>query len=246
VVGVRLVRLGGHNVGYSLGYYELFFPLVRILWEKYIAPDVSDFRSTSDDCGSAACSICSQDRGNEESADAGLSFSSAPTMVGTPEAWVIPTIPKMPFPMEGFRDSEGGGKKTLRWTPYMEELDSSKSLSFEVMPTETGSVGKEHRYASPVRNLLLDGTGSRYVVPAVLSYVSSNSEKNEVESWDGDAYLYTAIIPGMYGAAMSYALWYKKMNGDCSCQECKRWCRYWWRKVMERGWKCLIVYTTAR
>jgi len=72
----------------------------------------------------------------------------------------------------------------------------------------------------------LDGIGSSYVVPAVLSYVSSNSEKNEGEPWDGDAYLHAAIIPGTFGAAISYALWYKKLNGDCGCQECKRWWRY--------------------
>jgi len=108
----------------------------------------------------------------------------------------------------------------------MEELDSSNSTSFELMPTENGSVGRENRCASPVRDLVLDGTGSSYVVPAVLSYVYSNNEKNDGEPWDGDAYLYAAIIPGTYGAAMSDALWYKQMNGDCSCQECKRWCRY--------------------
>jgi len=56
-------------------------------------------------------------------------------MVGTPEACVIPTTPKMPFPMEGFGDSDGGGKKTGRWSPYMEELDGSNSSSFELMPT---------------------------------------------------------------------------------------------------------------
>jgi len=49
------------------------------------------------------------------------------------------------------------------------------------MPTESGSVGKEDRCASPVSNLVLDGTGSSYVVPAVLLYVSCNGEKNEVE-----------------------------------------------------------------
>ena len=124
--------------------------------DKYVAPDVSDIRSTSDDCGSAVFSICRQDSGNEESKDAGSSFSSATTMVGTPEAWVIPTRTKMPFPMEGFGDSEGGGKKTVRWSPYLKELDSSNSSSFELMPTENGSVGKEHRCASPVRNLVLD------------------------------------------------------------------------------------------
>jgi len=114
------------------------------------------------------------------------------------------------------------------------------------MPTKNGLVGKEDRCGSPVRDLVLDGTGRNYVVPAVLSDVSSNGEKNEGEPWDGDAYLYAAIIPVTYGAALSYALWYKKMNGDCSCQECKRWCRYWWGKVMERGWNSLMVYTTAR
>jgi len=223
-----------------------FSPLSVYCGDKYVASDVSDFRSTSDNCGSAACSICRQDSGNEKSTDAGSSFSSAPTMVGTPEAWEIPTTPKMPFPIEGFGDSEGGGRKTVSWSPHMQELDSSNSSSFELMPTENSSVGKEDRCASPVRDLVLDGTGRNYVVPAILSYVSSNGEKNEGEPWDGDAYLYAAIIPGTYGAAMSYALWYKKMNGDCSCQECKRGCRYWWGKVMERGWNCLMVYTTAR
>jgi len=138
---------------------------------------------------------------------------------------VIPTTPKMPFPMEGFGDSKGGGKKTVRWSPYMEELDSSNSSSIELKPTENGPVGKENRCASPVRNLVLDGAGSRYVVPTVLSYVSFNGEKNEGEPWDGDAYLYAAIIPGTYGAAMFHALWYKTMNVHCSCQECKRRCR---------------------
>jgi len=58
-----------------------------------------------------------------------------------------------------------------------------------------------------MRNLGLDGTGSNYVVPAVLfSYVSSSSEKNGSEPWDGDAYLFDAIIPGTYGATISYAL----------------------------------------
>jgi len=154
-------------------------------------------------------------------------------VVGTPEGWVIPTMTKMPFPMEGFGDREGGGKKTVRWFPYMEELDSSNSSSFELMPTENGSVGKEGRYASPVRDLVVNGTGSSYVVPAVISYVSSNGENKEGEPWDGEAYLYAAIIAGTYGASNTYALWYKKMNGDCSCQECKRWWRYWWGEAME-------------
>jgi hypothetical protein len=125
-------------------------------------------------------------------------------------------------------------------------VDSSNRASYELMPDEQGSSGQEERCASPVRDLVLDGAGSSYVVPAVLSYVSSAGEKVESEPWDGDAYLYAAVIPGTYGAALSYALWYKKMNGDCSCQECKKWCRYWWDKVMERGWDCLMLYTTAR
>jgi len=153
-----------------------FYPLSVCCGDKYVPPDVSDFRSTSDACGSTACSICRQDSGNEESTDAGSSFSSPPTMLGTLEAWGIPTAPKIPFPMEGFGDSEGGGKKTVGWSPYMEELDSSKSSSFELMPTENSSVGKEDRCASPVRDLVLDGSGSSYVVLAVLSYVSSNGE----------------------------------------------------------------------
>jgi len=52
--------------------------------------------------------------------DANSSFSSSITMVGTLEAWVIPTMPKMPFPIEGFGDGDGGGKKTVKWSPYME------------------------------------------------------------------------------------------------------------------------------
>jgi len=193
----------------------------------------SDFRSASDNFGSATCSICRQDSGNKESKDAGSLFYSPPTMVGTHEVSVIPTTSKRPFPVEGLGDGEGGGRKTVRWSPYIEELDSSNSFNFEQMPNENGSVMKEDRCASPVRNLLLDGTGNSYVVSAVLSYVSSNGENNEGEPWDSNAHLYAAIIPGMYGASMSYALCYKKMNGDCSCQECKRWCRYLWCKVME-------------
>jgi len=86
-----------------------FSPLSVYCWDKYVASDVSDFRSNSDDCGSATYLIYRQHSGNKESTDAGSSFSSGPTMVGTPEAWVIPTTLKMPFPMEGFGDSEGGG-----------------------------------------------------------------------------------------------------------------------------------------
>ena len=106
--------LGGHNGSYSFGYYELFFPLVRILWGQILRSGRERFRSTSDDFGSATCSICRQDSGTEESTEGGLPFSSAPTMVGIPEARVIPTTPKMPFPMKGFGHSDGGGKKTVR------------------------------------------------------------------------------------------------------------------------------------
>jgi len=139
----------------------------------------------------------------------------------------------MLFLMESFGDSEGGSRKTKRWSPYMEELNGSNSSIFELMPTEGVSARKEDRSASPVMNLVLDGTGSNCIVPTYLSYVSSNSEKNEGEPWYRDTYLHVVIIPGTYSAVMSYALWYKKMNSDCSCQECKRWCHYWWGKVME-------------
>jgi len=128
-------------------------------------------------------------------------------MVATTEVWVIPTARKMPFLMDGFGDSEGGGKKNVNWSPYVEDLNSSNSSSFKLMPTENGSVVNEDRCDSGVRNLVLDGTGSSYLVPAILSYISFNGEKNEGEPWDGDAYLYRAIIPGTYGAAMTYALW---------------------------------------
>ena len=92
--------------------------------------------------------------------DTGSSYPSAPTMVGTSEGWVIPTTSKMPFLIEGFGDSEGGSKKSIRWSPYVEELDSSHSSSFELMPTEYGSVGKEDRCTSPVRDLVFNGTES--------------------------------------------------------------------------------------
>ena len=51
-----------------------FSPLSVYCGDKDVAPDVSDLRSTSDDCGSAACSIFGQDSGNEETTDAGSSF----------------------------------------------------------------------------------------------------------------------------------------------------------------------------
>jgi len=113
--------------------------------DKYVSPNMSDFQSTLYDSGSAACSICRQDRGNEESTVAGSSFSPATTLVGTTEAWVISTTLKLPFPIEGLVDSEGGGRKPVRCSPSMEEMDSSNSSSFELMPTENRSVGKEDR-----------------------------------------------------------------------------------------------------
>jgi len=100
-------------------------------------------------------------------------------------------------------EGKGGSRKTVRWSPYIEELDSANSKSFELIQTESVSVGKEDRCALPVRDLVLDGAGSSYVVPAVLSYVSSSGEYNECEPWNGDAYLYTAIIPGTYGTVIS-------------------------------------------
>ena len=139
MVGVRLVHLGCHNVGYSFRYYELFSPLSVYCGDKYVAPDVRDFRSTSEDSASAACSICGQDSGNEEGTNAGSSFSSAPTIVSSPEVWVIPMSPKMPFLRAGFGDCEGGVIKTVRWSPYIEGLDISYSVSFELMSTENGS-----------------------------------------------------------------------------------------------------------
>jgi len=35
-----------------------FSPWSVYCGDKYVAPDVTDIRSTSDDCGLAACSIC--------------------------------------------------------------------------------------------------------------------------------------------------------------------------------------------
>jgi len=82
-----------------------FSPLSVYCGDKYLAPDMNDFWSTSDDYGLAACLIYRYDGGKEEIMDAGSSFSSPPTMVATPEAWVIPKKPKVSFQMDGFRDS---------------------------------------------------------------------------------------------------------------------------------------------
>jgi len=123
--------------------------------------------------------------------------------------------------MEGLSIRDGGGKKTVRWAPYMEELYNSDFSSLELMPIESSSVEKEGKCGSPVRTLVLNGTGSSYVVPTVLWYFSSNSEKNEGEPWNGDMYLYAAIIPRMYIAVMSYDLWPKKLNGDYSAKNAR-------------------------
>jgi len=77
----------------------------------------------------------------------------------------------------------------------MEELDSSNCSSFELMPTESGSVYKEGRYTLPVIDLVLDGRGSSDFVPAVFSYLPCEGKKNKGEPWDSNAYLYAAIIP---------------------------------------------------
>ena len=74
-------------------------------------------------------------------------------MVGSHEAWVIPMMPKMSCQIEGVGDSEDGGQKTMRWFPYIEELDMSNSTSFVLMPIQSGSVGEDGRCTSPLRNL---------------------------------------------------------------------------------------------
>ena len=132
---MRQVHCGGHNIGYLFGYYKLFFPFVPIFGDKHVTLNMCDLRLTSDDCPLAPCLICRQDSRNEESMNTSSSFSSTPTMVDTPEVWVIMTMPKMPFPMEHFGDSEGGGKKAVRWSPYIEELDSSNYPILQLMPT---------------------------------------------------------------------------------------------------------------
>jgi len=105
-------------------------------------------------------------------------------MVGIPDAWVIPMMLTMYFLMEGLGDSEGGNRNIVRWSTYMEELDSSNSLSLELMLSEDGSAGKEVRSTLPMRNLVFDGTGSSYIVPTVFSFVSFKGEKNEGEPWN--------------------------------------------------------------
>jgi len=40
---------------------------------------------------------------------------------------------KMPYPVDGFEYSEGGGGKIVWWCPYRKELDSSNSTSFNLM-----------------------------------------------------------------------------------------------------------------
>jgi len=75
---------------------------------------------------------------------------------------------KMHFLKQGFRDVEGGVKKTLRWTPYMEYLDSLNSTSCKLIPTESGAVGNDDRFVPPMKNQLFNGRGSSNVVPTVL------------------------------------------------------------------------------
>jgi len=58
-----------------------YFSLLSVYCgDKYISPDMSDFRSTSDDCCLAACSICRQNSGNKESTNAVSLFTSTPTI----------------------------------------------------------------------------------------------------------------------------------------------------------------------
>jgi len=118
-------------------------------------------------------------------------------IVGTSQAWVMITMPKMPFPIYGFGYREVDSRKTIRWSPYMEELSSLNSSSFTPMPTESGLAGKKGRCASPIRNLMLDKTGSNYIVPAVLLYIISIDEKNKGKLYDSDVYLHPIIIPRM-------------------------------------------------
>jgi len=90
--------------------------------------------------------------------------------------------------MCGFRYSVSGGKEAVRWSPYKEELAYSNSLSLELMPPKSGLVEKEGRCTSPVKDLVWDRTGSRYLVPGELSYVPSSSKKNEHEPCHADVY----------------------------------------------------------
>ena len=182
-----------------------FFSPLSTCGDKHVALDVRDFRSTSDDSVSPPYMICKRDSGPKKSTDASSSFFSPSTMVDTPEPLVISIKLKMPMPMGGLVDTEGGYKKTVRWSTYMEELYSSNFSSFELMSIESSLVGKERRCSLLMRNLVLDGIESNYVVPALFSYDSSNGEKNKVEPWDRDADLYLLIIPGTFGAMMSYA-----------------------------------------
>jgi len=166
----------------TYSYITIYFSHLSLYCRnKNITTDVSDFRSTLDDSSLATYLICRQDSGKEESTYTGSLFSSTPEMVGTPEEWVILMTSKMSFWMRGFRDREAGGAKIIRWSPYMEELVTSNFSSFGLIQTESGSVRKEDRYISPVRELVLNATGSSCVVPAILLYVSSNSEKNDRE-----------------------------------------------------------------
>jgi len=133
-----------------------FSPLSVHSGDKYVTTDMSDFQATLCDCSSATYSICRQDSGNQESIGTTSSFSFTATILGIPEVWVILRMPKMPLLIECFGHCEGGGNKTVKWSPYVEELDSSNSSSFELMPTEHCSVRKEVRCTLPVRDMVLD------------------------------------------------------------------------------------------
>jgi len=129
----------------------------------------------------------------------------------------------MPFQIEGFFKNVGGGKKPAKWSSHKKGLDDSNHTSYELMPAKAGLDGLGGRCSSPVRDLVLDGMESSYIVSAVLSCVSSAGEKVESEPWNGDMYVYVAVIAGMFSTVISYAFWYKKLNGDRSCQECNKW-----------------------
>jgi len=59
-----------------------FFHLCIYCGDKYFTLDVSNFRSTLDNYGSATYLICRQDSGKKEGTGAGSSLSSPPRMVG--------------------------------------------------------------------------------------------------------------------------------------------------------------------
>jgi len=56
---------------------------------------------------------------------------------------------------------------------------TSNSENVDIMLTAGSSVRKEGRCPLPVIDLVLDVIGSSYVVPAALSYISSNGGKHK-------------------------------------------------------------------